>query len=265
MRMTARICCALLAAGFATAAAAGETWAVITDDVGSNPVTTTVRQQYDLGAAPSIDVRGIGGGVSVTAGTGNRVEFVYERRGATQRDLDCATLRHERDDDSLKIAVVSKRERECQVVHATDQLTLIVPRGASVEVRNIGDAVSIAGVEGMLRLSSIGDSVTITGGRQVEASSIGDSIKLDIPQLGPRGIRLSSIGDSVDLTLPEKLEARLRIRSVGDEIRGPGLHRTSEDDDFETELGKGGPDIRIDSVGDTVVIRGPRLDGGKEL
>src|SRR5687767_7479976 len=108
MSLIARICGALLA-GFTTAAAAAETWAVITDDVGGDPVTTTVRQQYDLGATPSIDVRGIGGGVSVSAGTGTQVEFVYERRGATQRDLDCATLRHERDEDSLKIVLVPKR------------------------------------------------------------------------------------------------------------------------------------------------------------
>jgi hypothetical protein len=140
-----------------------------------------------------------------------------------------------------------------------------VPRGASVEARNIGDSVNIEGVEGMVRLSAIGDSARVSGAQQVEAEAIGDSLKLDVARLGAGGIRISSVGDSVELTLPEKVDARLRISSVGDEIRGPGLRLTSEDDDYDGVLGKGGPMIRITSVGDTVVIKGPQLKQPTEL
>jgi hypothetical protein len=79
--------------------------------------------------------------------------------------------------------------------------------------------------------------------------------------LGPAGIRVSDVGDTVELNLPEKIDARLRIAGVGDEIRGPGLRLDTDEDErsFETVLGQGGPLIRISDVGDTVVIRGPRL------
>jgi hypothetical protein len=112
-----------------------------------------------------------------------------------------------------------------------------------------------------VRLSDIGDDVVISDAQQVDVKDIGDTVKLDVTTLGSAGIRVSDIGDTVELTLPEGIDARMRIGSVGDEIRGPGLQidGDEEDDDYETTLGKGGPMIQITDIGDSVVIRGPRM------
>lgn len=255
---------ALLLAAVATSATA-DSW-TRTSEVGSDPLTQTVKETFALGATGAIEVRNIGGEVRVEAAAGTSVEMVYEKKARSQQDLDCESLVHELKDGRLRISVEPSRERACRVVHASDTLTLKVPRGASFEARNIGDSVAVSGVEGLVRVSSVGDTVTIDDARQVEADSIGDSIKLDVRALGERGIRISSIGDSVDLTLPERVDARLRITSVGDEIRGPGLRWSSDDDHrgYDGVLGKGGPTIRIDSVGDTVTIRGPQLRERRE-
>jgi hypothetical protein len=266
MNLPARLLTVLLAATATTAAA--DTW-TRTSEVGNDPLTRTIKEKFELGATGSIEVRNIGGEVKVEAVDGSSVEMVYERQARSQQDMDCETLEHELKDGRLRISVEPSRERRCRMIYASDMLTLKVPRGASFEARSIGDSVTVSGVEGLVRLSSIGDTATITDARQVEADSIGDSIKLDVRQLGDRGIRLRSIGDSVDLTLPERIDARLRITSVGDEIRGPGLRWSSGDDDhhrgYEGVLGKGGPTIRIDSVGDTVTIRGPELREDRKL
>ena len=264
MTLPARTAALLLAALATPAAADGWTR---TSDVGNDPLTQTVKETFALGASGEIEVRNIGGEVRVEAVAGASVEMVYEKKARSQQDLDCETLVHELKAGRLRIAVEPKRDRACRVVHASDTLTLKVPRGASFEARNVGDSVAVSGVEGLVRVSSVGDTVTITDARQVEADSIGDSLKLDVRQLGERGIRVSSIGDSVELTLPERVDARLRISSVGDEIRGPGLSLSSDDDDhrgYDGVLGKGGPTIRIDSVGDTVTIRGPQLRERRE-
>lgn len=253
----------LLLAGVATSAAAGG-W-TRTSEVGNDPLTQTVKESFALGATGEVEVRNIGGEVRVEAIDGKTVEMVYEKKGKRQQDLDCETLEHELKDGRLRIWVETKKERGCRVIYASDMLTLKIPRGASFEASSIGDSVAVSGVQGLVRLSSIGDTATITDARQVEADSIGDSLKLEVRQLGERGIRVSSIGDSVELTLPEQVDARLRISSVGDEIRAPGFRQDSEDDrSYDGVLGKGGPTIRIDSVGDTVTIRGPKLDSRRE-
>jgi hypothetical protein len=263
MNLPAPLAAALLAAVATSAAAGGWTR---TSDVGNDPLTQTIQEKFEVGATGSIEVRNIGGEVKVEAIDGKTVEMVYEKKGKRQQDLDCETLEHELKDGRLRIWVQNKKERGCRVVYASDVLTLKVPRGASFEASSIGDSVAVSGVQGFVRLSSIGDTATISDARQVEADSIGDSLKLDVRQLGERGIRISSIGDSVDLTLPERIDARLRISSVGDEIRGPGLSWDPDDDhqDYDGVLGKGGPTIRIDSVGDTVTIRGPQLSEGSK-
>ncbi len=259
MPATRHLCALLLAGVAASAAAHDDNWWSRSDDVGKNPVKQAVSEQYDFKATGSVEVWDIGGSVEVKAGAGNRVAFTYERRAATQQDLDCETLQFKQSETELRIWSEHKKGRACQVIRANDTLTVTVPRGAAVTVRDIGDSVTVAGVEGLVRLSSVGDSVTIKDAQQVEAESIGDTIKLDVTKLGKAGIRLESIGDTVELNLPENIDARLRIESVGDEIRGPGLHLDSDDDDYETVLGAGGPVIKIESVGDSVVIRGPRL------
>ena len=255
-----RLFSALLLAGCAAPAAA-DTWTK-TSDVGSSPVSKTTREQHDFSATGSVDVRQIGSRVEVRAGAGDTVEFAYERRAATQQDFDCETLKVERSHDQLRIWVEHKRARACRVVRADDTLRLTVPRGASVRVREVGAEVTVDGVEGMVRITDVGDKVTIRGAQQLEVTDIGDELKVEVARLGAGGIRISDVGDSVVLSLPEKVDARLRIASVGDEIRGPGLRLDSNDEDedsYEARLGNGGPLVRIEDVGDTVVIRGPRL------
>jgi hypothetical protein len=258
--MTLRILATVLLAGFAASATAGG-WSRV-DDVGSDPVSKTFREQFTIGATGRVDVRSIGGSVEIKAGGGDRAELVYERRAANQNDFDCEALKHELKDGELRVWVDRVKDRGCRTIRADDKLTMTVPRGASVSVRGVGDAVTVDGVEGRIRVSGIGDSVTVTGARELEVSGIGDTVKADIAQLGAGGIRISGIGDRVELSLPEAVDARLRIANVGDEIRGPGLRLDSDDEDegdYEAELGKGGALIRIENIGDTVEIRGPQL------
>ncbi|MGQ0585809.1 MAG: hypothetical protein ACT4PK_01215 [Gammaproteobacteria bacterium] len=230
-----------------------------TSDVGRNPVSKTTREQFDFSATGRVEVSQIGGSVRVRTAEGTAVAFEYERRAASQQDFDCETLEVERGPDEVRIRVVHKRERACRVVRAEDELTLTVPRGASVTVRDVGDEVEVSGVEGLVRLSDIGNSVTVTGAQQVDARDIGNTVELSVTRLGAAGIRITDIGNSVKLDLPETVDARVRIADVGNEIRGPGLRLRSDDDAYQAVLGQGGPDIRIDDVGNRVEIRGPRL------
>lgn len=249
---------ALLLAGAAIPAAA-ETW-TRTSDVGRDPVSKTTREQYDFSATGSVDVRQIGGSVQVKAGEGNRVELEYERHAASQQDFDCEALKVEQGTGELRIWVEHSKDRACRVVRADDELKLTVPRGASVTVRDVGNEVDVAGVEGMVRLSDIGNSVTLTGAQQVDARDIGNSVEVSVTRLGAGGIRVADIGNSVELNLPEKLDARVRIAGFGNSVRGPGLRLKSDDDAYQGVLGAGGPMIRVEDIGNSVVIRGPRLD-----
>jgi hypothetical protein len=258
-----------LVAGVLGMAAAGGTWAGeevrIGDDgsvtvnglstVGPYPVSKTTHERLDFSPTGHIDVRDIGSSVEVSAGDGKTVEFDYERKARTQQDFDCETLRYEPSKDRLKIWVQRKHDRACRTIYASDKLTLKIPRGASITLGDIGDSVTVSGIDGLVRLDSIGDRATLTGVSQLRADSIGDSLRLEVDKVGKEGIDIDSVGDSVELTLPDKLDAKLQIGSVGDEIRGPGL-RIESPGNFETVLGEGGPRIRIGSVGDSVVIHG---------
>jgi hypothetical protein len=245
----------IVAAGFIgfAGAALADTWTRGGDER-SYPIKRTTHEAWKFSPAGQVEVEGIGGSVEVSAG-GPAVDFSYERRAATEQDYACETLRYEHTADSLRIWVERSRERACESIRASDKLVLSVPPGAAVSLKEIGDSVKVTGVEGRLRLASIGDSAVLSGVQQLEAKSIGDSLTLAVARLGAGGISIKSVGDSVNLSLPKVLDAHLRISGVGDDIRGPGVHIRSGDGDYEAVLGKGGPNISISGVGDSVVIR----------
>ena len=232
------------------------------DDVGSKPLKEEIRETFELGSKGRIEIESIGGSVRVEATGGSKVEMAYERSGASQQDLECEKLRHELRDGELKIWVETKRNRACQVVRIRDNLALRVPRDASISMESIGDSVHVTGVEGMVELDSIGDTAILNGVTNVDANSIGDTLKLDVTRVGDRGIRINSVGDDVELKLPGKIDAELEIDSVGDEITVAGHEYNRHDGDrdgFERTLGKGGPRIEINSVGDSVTVKGLKL------
>lgn len=232
-----------------------------TGKVGANPVVSKKHDEFAFSPTGRIEVREIGGDVEVTAGKSDKVEFDYERKASTQQDLDCQEFQVQHDKDTLRIRVEWHHVPACHVIHSAEKLTLKVPRGAEVSLHEIGDKLRVTGLEGRLRISDVGDSATLKDIQQLEAGSVGDDLRLEVSRLGPAGIKIQSVGDNVELTLPDKLDAHMRIDSVGDEIRAPGVHLTSlHDRAFDAVLGKGGPLIYIESVGDSVWIKsGPEM------
>jgi len=245
----------VLLAGAAGAAPAETT--IRDSNLGAHPVRGQIQERVALAAGSEIEVHGMGGSVEVTAADVAEVRLDYRREAATQMDYDCESLRFEHGGNKLRIWLQRDPRRSCRVIHAQDRLQLSVPRTAAIALAGIGDSVRISGVDGLVRLSSIGDSATLDAVRQLRADSIGDSLRLSLTTVGPAGIQIDSVGDSVELRLPERIDARLEIDSVGDAIRGEvlGLPRSDDEDDhLSTVLGKGGPLISINSVGDSVVI-----------
>jgi len=164
MPMPARILSTLILTACAGTAVAGKddySW-TRTGEVGREPVKGTTNEEYDFSATGRIEVEDIGGNVEIRTGKDSLVAFTYERRAATRQDYDCETLRHEHSRDELRIWTEHKRGRDCKVVRADDKLIVTVPPRASVKVSQVGDSVKVTGVEGLVRLSSIGDSPTMS-------------------------------------------------------------------------------------------------------
>lgn len=250
----AALAVASLALALACATALAETF-TRSDDIGSNPVRGEIHEKLAVDAGERIEAHGLGGSVEVAGADAREVRIDYRRSAASQQDYDCEKLRYEHSGGALRIWMERERSRACRSIHAGDSLKLTVPRQAEVSLDEIGDSVSITAVEGMVRLSSIGDTATLDGVGQLRADSIGDRLEMKLKKLGPAGIRVDSVGDSVELRLDGEVGARLKIDSVGGDVTGADLHLSSLGGSFETVLGAGGPTISISSVGDDVVIR----------
>jgi hypothetical protein len=242
----------LFAAAAGLAAAGDDTW-IRTSDVGLNPVRRDTHETLKLAPNAGIEVERIGGSVQVTGADVDTVTLDYRRSAATQADFDCETLRFD-NGATLHISVEPVRRGECHSIRANDELRLLVPRAAAIALNQIGDSVHVSGVTGMVELESIGDSASLDGVTQLRAGSIGDTLRIDTGTLAPAGMRIDSVGDRVELHLAANLGARLSIDSVGGEVRGAGVDFVREDGATNVTLGAGGPDIRISSVGDDVVI-----------
>ncbi|HVT36593.1 MAG TPA: hypothetical protein VHE37_13475 [Nevskiaceae bacterium] len=244
----------LLPLCLAAGAAAADSWSR-TSDVGAHPVRHDVDDQFSFAADGRIDIGNLGGSLHVAAVDQPRLTLHYERRAATQADFDCEQLRYEHSADHLTIRIERTHSEACREIRADDQLTLTVPRHASLKADSIGDSVQVSGVTGAVELSSVGDSAVLEGVEQLRADSIGDHLKLSLAHLAPAGINVSSVGDSVELQLAPGIGAELDVDSVGGHVTAPALQLGSVSGGVQSRIGGGGPAIHISSVGDDVVIR----------
>lgn len=214
-----------------------------------------IRQRFDLGAAPSITVRGIGGPVTVETGPGSIVDVDIVRLAATERELQCYRTQISHDGDNLVIEHVQYSSRPgCDSIRSRQNVRLRLPRSASLQLSTIGGRVDIGSVDGLVRLDSIAGHVTVAAARAVEISSLTQGLSLTLAPLSDRGVQVSSVVGEVELNIPRAANADVQLSSVQGSV-GSDWPARSGSDGLAYRIGAGGADVSVSSVVGRVRLR----------
>ena len=174
-------------------------------------------------------------------------------------------------DSPASLTIEHQRDRSCRVINAYEELTLVIPTSANLNLRGIEGAVAIGNTEGYLHLRGIEGSVSAGEVRSAQIEAIEGAVTLSIARLDSRGVTVRAVEGPVEIRVAESINADLRVRATeGVDIDLPNAPNKriganafqSEDEDSspragtELQLGAGGAKISISSIEGRVRIRG---------
>jgi DUF4097 and DUF4098 domain-containing protein YvlB len=181
--------------------------------------TKTVR----LGAAGALELRTVGGNITVSAGSGNdaTVEIVRTSRGRTDADAKTGLER-------VKVEVDQQSERATVSVQYPSDIrppysvsvsyNVKAPAGTRLTISTLGGNITVSDIKGDMSTSTHGGNTTITNARGVTAKSLGGTMtftgidsdgtvqaetlggNLDFRKVKARRVQASTVGGDVSAT-----------------------------------------------------------------
>jgi len=136
-----------------------------------------------LGRDGRVSIQNISGDITVTAGSGDEVsiEAIKRARGDQSRLADVRVIVDERPGRvDVRTEYEQYRSRGNNNDNVSVDYTVVVPTGASVELKSISGNVKATGVRGSVRAESVSGNVVTTGTPNVEAAkTISGDVTLD--------------------------------------------------------------------------------------
>jgi DUF4097 and DUF4098 domain-containing protein YvlB len=220
------------------------------------PARGEINESYQLSPNANVEVRGIEGAVKVETSNDNRAEIHFVRHARTQRDYDCETIVIQHSPTNL--TVHHQTNRSCRVIQAYEELTLVVPRSANLNISQIEGDFSVGNTEGYLQLSHIEGSVRAAEVQAAEIEHIEGGVTLHIARLASQGATVRYVEGDVELRVAGNVNANLRVRraeNVEIDLPNAATSRTGSRE-YSLQLGAGGANISISGIEGSVRIRG---------
>jgi len=203
---------------------------------------------FDVGPAPLVKASNVGGTIRVEAVPGHGVGIRAEASGGTdeERARWMPEVRGSQSEVSVRVCCgpCAKHGKGCKgAVHF--DLLLRVPADARLELSGVSSHVSVAGVTGEQRISTVGGDVETEGSEAaLEVKTVTGKISLKPRE--PAATRIHTVSGHVALALPRGRDARVSLDTVSGRLNGASGTRS---------VGKSGPRIAIETVsGDVTVV-----------
>jgi DUF4097 and DUF4098 domain-containing protein YvlB len=231
------------------------------------------RQDTPLAAGRTVRVHNVNGSVTVSRGSGDRVEVRAEkqvRRGdpgsvrivqrtAANGDLVVCALWHEAEctDDGIRGGRTRRNTRD----EVTVAFAVRVPDGVHVALHTVNGGVAADGVTGMVDAETVNGSIAVrsTGG-PVRAETVNGSIRATLGALGRDDLRYKAVNGSITLELPADANAALVLETVNGSVSTDfpvtvqgRLSRKS----LRGTVGNGGRRIEASTVNGSITLRRP--------
>lgn len=175
-----------------------------------------------IGSTGSLDLRNLGGNISITAGAGKDavIEIVRQARGRTDADakrgLEEVTVEVDHRGDRAILSVNDPRQRDRDNYSVSVGYTATVPPGTRVNVSSLGATVNVNGVKGDVLIDVAGGDITITSSRVSRAKSMGGDITLtDVDNEAT--MEVGTFGG--DIVIERARMKRLSAETMGGELR----------------------------------------------
>lgn len=234
------------------------------------------RWEKSLAAGSAVRLHNLNGDITVTAGSGDRVEIVGVKHG-NRRYFDDVTIEVvETSDGIVACAMFRNADMECNENGMRSRnrggrdddwddvsidMQVRLPRGMRVSAGSVSGDVSVTGAEGDVRVSSVSGDVEALRLRAtgVRATSVSGDVRVSIDALtGDGGLHFTSVSGDVVADLPKNLNADVSMRTVSGSLDTEfplTLNGRMRRSTMEARIGQGGRELNVTTVSGDVTLR----------
>jgi hypothetical protein len=234
------------------------------------------RWEKALAAGSTVRLHNLSGDITVSAGTGDRVEIVGVKRG-NRRYFDNVTIEIvETSDGIVACAMFDDADMECSENGMRSRgrgdrdrdwddvsidMQVRLPRGMRVHAGSVSGDVAVTGAEGDVRVSSVSGNVEALRlkASSVRATSVSGDVLVSIDALsGDGSLHFTSVSGDVIAELPKNLNADVSMRTVSGALDTEfpiTLNGRMRRSSLEARIGQGGRELNVTTVSGDVTLR----------
>lgn len=229
----------------------------------SASVTETFKQTYPLAADGTVSLDSVNGTVDIVAWDRNEVSLEAEKRSPDEDNLK--RIHIDVDTTPGRIAIKTRYEKKHGFlwfggnVRGEVRYKLMVPAGISLDKIDVVNAdITVEGVKGPVHLEAVNGSITARGLASAgRFDTVNGSIKADYDSFKFAGkVVLDTVNGSCHILVPKDAGFELSAESVNGRIHCdlPITLERSGNHHLRGTVGKGGPQLKLDSVNGSLTV-----------
>jgi len=252
-------------------------WVVGTNTSGRHHVATTggsARQGEEwtwsgrVATGKTLEIRGVNGGISAEAASGNQVEVRATKHGR-RNDPDEVRIEVVEHDGGVTIcAVYPGRSNRCEPgggemrVRDNDvevEFTVRVPGGVKFTGATVNGDVDATNLQGAVDLATVNGGVRLeTSGGDARANTVNGSITATVRALGDQPLHFETVNGGITLSLPASLDADLQAQTVNGSIQTDfpiQVQGRMNPRELNGHIGRGGRALELETVNGSIRLR----------
>ena len=231
---------------------------------GKAKIQSQFQQTYSLASTGEVRLDNVNGTIRITAWDRPEIKIDAVKAADRQSDLDDVKIEIKAQADRISIHTVYPRHKRTfwgRNNSATVDYDLQVPANARLsKIENVNGSIEIVGVRGLIRASNVNGRVGLEGvAADANLETVNGRLQASFADLETvKHASLKTVNGRVALKLPVGASAELSANTVNGSINsGAGLPIKKHwpiGSDLHTTLGKGGPQIRAETVNGSIQI-----------
>ena len=227
-------------------------------------VTEEETFSYKLDDGGRFSVSNVNGSITVTGGSGDRVEIVATKKAKNQKDLD--EIEIEISHSASEIVIETELgDSDGWFSHGSSgqvKYVITVPSGTMLDsVETVNGDVTISGVVGMVVAESVNGDLEISGlASDVRLSTVNGGINAGFDKCeGQQSIKAETINGRVTIALPKNADVEVSADTMNGGINGRDFGLETDKgfvgSDLNGKIGNGSARLNIDTINGSIKIR----------
>jgi DUF4097 and DUF4098 domain-containing protein YvlB len=228
-------------------------------------VTEEETFSYTLDDGGRFSVSNVNGSITVTGGSGNKVEIVASKKASNQKDLDAIEIEISHSASEIVVETElgdSDSWYSCGSNSGQVKYEITVPVGTMLDsVETVNGGVNISGVAGKVVAESVNGDLDVSDLKgDASLSTVNGGIDAVFVMLeGQQNVKAETVNGRITITLPENADVEVSADTLNGGINGRDFDLETDKgfvgSDLNGKIGGGSARLNIDTVNGSIKIR----------